>query len=353
MADQCPEDSGGSRVMIDGIETRELISLDSPDMVLRATYHKVCKENFSPQAEPINRNRIGILFLGSLSPTRAATGDSAVYWADSFAKSGYPSFRLDLPGFGDSDGDPPAGLLELIDSGGFAPIVSAKAREIVERFGLSGVILVGLCAGALSAIFGARATKECRGLILIDPYFHLPLGRRSKIWEKLTGRISRSFLGRGIDNLSDRLKSYWVLLTGSKPPANANFPLLNCWKDVASAGLPIVLFKASPGFKHRGEFDFINHVLKLAGRRSRVVVRVIEGAGHTFSDRIGRVAVRENVENWLAVNFATSLREKNSGGPLLSKNHDGRSDNSIRELHPQSAFVLKGRQIRSSMQIRE
>jgi pimeloyl-ACP methyl ester carboxylesterase len=343
MADQCLEDSGGSGVVINAIGTRELITLDGPDMILRATYHTVCKEDFSVPAEPINRTRIGVLFLGSLSPTRAATGDSAVYWADSFAKSGYPSFRLDLPGFGDSDGDPPAGLLELIDTGGFAPVVSAKAREIVERFGLSGVILVGLCAGALSAIFGARVTKECRGLILIDPYFHLPLGRRSKIWEKLTGRISRSLLGRGIENLCDRLKTYWVLLTGSKPPANANFPLLNCWKDVASAGLPIILFKASPGFRQRGEFDFINHVLKLAGRKSRVVVRVIEGAGHTFSDCIGRCAVRENVENWLAVNFAPSVLEKNAGGPSLSKNHDSRSDNSIRELHPQDVLVLKGR----------
>lgn len=325
--------------MISVIGTRELITLGGPDIILRATYHKVFKEDSSAQAESVDG--VGVLFLGSLSPTRAATGDSAVYWADSFAKSGYPSFRLDLPGFGDSDGDPPAGLLEFIDTGGYAPIISAKAREIVERFGLSGVILVGLCAGALSAIFGARATKECKGLILIDPYFHLPLGRRSKIWEKLTGRISRSSLGRKIESLCNRLKAYWVLLAGSPPPSNANFQLLNCWKDVASAGLPIILFKAVPGFRQRGEFDFVNHILKLAGRRSKVVVKVIEGAGHTFSDRIGRYAVREYVESWLAVNFAPSELEESAGGPLLSNDHPGGSAN--RELHQQNGLVLKGR----------
>jgi pimeloyl-ACP methyl ester carboxylesterase len=329
--------------MINRIGTRELITLDGPDTILRATYHKVRGEDSRVQAASADRARLGILFLGSLSPTRAATGDSAVYWADSFAKSGYPSFRLDLPGFGDSDGDPPARLLEFIETGSFASIVSAKAREIVERFGLSGVILVGLCAGAVSAIFGAKATKECRGLILIDPYFHLPLGKRSKIWEKLTGRISRSSLGRAIDWLRNRLKAYWVLFTGSRPPSNANFVLLNCWKDVASEGLPIILFRAWPGFKQRGEFDFINYILKLAGRRNKVVIKVIEGAGHTFSDRVGKYAVREHVENWLAANFAPSRVRASAKAPAFSNNHNGRSDKSTRELRPDDGLVLKRR----------
>ena len=336
------EASGGSRGMINAIETRELITLNDPDIILRATYHKVCKEGSRGQAEPVNRTRVGILFLGSLSPTRAATGDSAVYWADSFAKSGYPSFRLDLPGFGDSDGDLPAGLLDLIHTGGIASIVSAGAREIVGRFGLSGVILAGLCAGAVSALFSARVTGDCKGLVLIDPYFHLPLGRPSKIWEKLTGRISRSSLGREIESFGNRFKAYWARLAGNRPPGNANFALLNCWKDVASAGLPIILFKASPGFKQRGEFDFTNHILKMAGRRGKVVHKVIEGAGHTFSDRVGRYAVREHVENWLAGNFASCGLEQSARRGSLSDDHDGRNDNSNRVSRCQNGLVLKG-----------
>jgi len=328
--------------MIDAIETRELITLTGLDAIVRATYHKARNEDPGAEKDLADRNRVGVLFLSSLSPTRAATGDSAVYWADALAQSGYPSFRLDLPGFGDSGGDPPAGLLEFIDSGGYAPIASAKAREIVERFRLSGIILVGLCSGAVSAIYTAATTRECKGLILMDPYFHLPLKSRSKIWQKLTGRFSRSVVGMGMGNLLDRLRTRWLRLIGNPPPGNANFALLNCWKDVATTGLPIILFKA-PGFKQRGEFDYLSHILKVAGSKSEVAVKVIEGAGHTFSSRAGRTAVRDHVENWLIANFPLPVLKETAEGTSSSRSQDVKSDHSSQDLYLQNRLVLKGR----------
>lgn len=328
--------------MTEAIETRELITVQCLDVALRATYHKVCREDSDAQTEPNNCARTGVLFLGSLSPTRAATGDSAVYWADSFAACGYPSFRLDLPGFGDSEGDPPPGLLEFIDTGEFASIISASAKIIVERFELSGIILVGLCAGAVSAIFGAKATHECKGLVLMDPYFHLPLKRRSKTWEKLTGRFSRSSMGLSIESLYCRLKAYWLLLAGNVLPSNANLPLLNCWKDVTSTGLPVILFKAH-GFRQRGDFDYIHHVLKLSGKRSKILVKVVEEAGHTFSNRKGRRAVREHVESWLNATFPQSRLGESAGCLSTSNCHDNSSEYSKRELCLENGFVLKGR----------
>src|SRR5580698_10178202 len=128
------------------IETRELITLDGLGIVLRGTYHK------TPQVDLNKRKCIGVLFLNSLSPTRAATGDSAVYWADSFAEYGYPSFRIDLPGFGDSDGDTPTDLVNFINTGGYTSVVALKIKELVERFNLLGVVMVGHCSGAVSAL---------------------------------------------------------------------------------------------------------------------------------------------------------------------------------------------------------
>ncbi|MFZ0664724.1 MAG: alpha/beta fold hydrolase, partial [Acidimicrobiales bacterium] len=278
--------------MNEATETRQLITLDGIGGIVRGTYHK-------PLGGGPGAPRTGVLILNSLSPTRAAAGDSAVYWAESLAKYGYPAFRLDMPGFGDSDGNPPPELLKFINTGGYGPIASALMRELSERFSLSGVVVVGLCAGAVSALYTAAASKECRGLVLMDPYFHLPIPPPPWIWQKLTGRISRSSLGRLISKGYDLFTDLRLYLRRNPMPENANFPLLRCWKTVASTGLPILLLKA-PATKPRGEeFDYLKYILEQAGSSSRVVVKVVEGAGHTFSNRAGRAGVQQLLESWL------------------------------------------------------
>ena len=149
--------------MQEATEARELFVLEGLDITVRGTYHKTIDERAGTKAESSQRDRIGVLFLNSLSPTRAGKGDSAVYWADSFAERGYPCFRVDLPWFGDSDGDPSTELLSFINGGGYASIVTSIARDLTSRFRLSGVVLVGLCAGAVTAIYTAAVSKECRG----------------------------------------------------------------------------------------------------------------------------------------------------------------------------------------------
>jgi hypothetical protein len=73
--------------------------------------------------------------------------------------------------------------------------------------------------------------------------------------------------------------------------------------------LPTILFRA-PSFKQRGEFDYLKHVLKLAGRKSDVVVKTIENANHTFSNRTGRDAVLQQIEIWLASYFPRNGKMK-------------------------------------------
>jgi pimeloyl-ACP methyl ester carboxylesterase len=282
--------------MNEATEARRLITLHGVGSAVRGTYHQA-------QFESQGAEHIGVLILNSLSPSRAAAGDSAVYWADAFAKSGYPAFRLDMPGFGDSDGDPPPELLNFINTGGYGPIASALMRELSEQFDLSGVVVVGLCAGAVSALYTAASSKDCRGLVLMDPYFHLPMPPRSWLWQKLTGRISRTALGRVVSNAYDRFTDLRLYLRRNPMPENTNFPLLKCWKTVAPAGLPILVLKA-PTTKPRGEeFDYVRYLLEQAGSNSRVVVKLVEGAGHTFSNRTGRAGVRELTEGWLNLYF--------------------------------------------------
>jgi pimeloyl-ACP methyl ester carboxylesterase len=296
--------------MKEQISTRELITLDVLGSVVRGTYHMAFEPIAESQSSPSDGKRVGVLFLSSLASTRAATGDSAVYWADSFATLGYPCFRLDMPGFGDSDGNPPPELLKFINTGGYGSIASCMIEQLAKRFCLSGLVVAGLCAGAVSALYTAAASEQCRGLVLMDPYFHLPVPDSSWIWQKLTGRISRTALGRCISDAYGHSVDLCNYLRRNRMPENTNFALLKCWKAVASTGLPILLFKA-PSITARGEdFDYLKYILENAGIDSRVMLKPIDGAGHTFSNRVGRSAVRQHTEEWLTACFPLNASEK-------------------------------------------
>lgn len=282
-------------------ETRELFTLNCQGAVLRGTFHK-------PPKDFPRTSSTGILSLAGFPMPRAAHGDAAVYWAASFANFGYPSFRVDLPGSGDSSADVPAELLQLISTGGHKRVAAAAVKQLVERYNLSGVVILGHCGGAISAIFAAAICEECRGLILLDAPFHLPPAGRPKVREVLFHWSTRSRFGGFLSNIHDQIKNIRLFLRGNAPPENTNFPLLKRWKDLASAGLPILLINAPPpkssGTKPRvGKFDYLGHILKLAGNRSRVDVKIIESAHHTFSDPVGRDAVRRQVEQWMPTFF--------------------------------------------------
>lgn len=294
--------------MHNAIENRELIVLDGLGIRIQGTYHVPPSVLSHVPLGHRSQGRTGVLFLNSLSLPRAASGDSAVHWADSIAEHGYPSFRIDLPGLGDSGGDTSTDLLDSINAGGFAPVAAAAAKELVDRFGLSGLVIFGHCAGSVSALYAAAASKDCSGLILLDPYFHLPQAKRSKVREELSGWARRSKVGGLLSNGYDRARNFLLFLRGSALPGNANSLLLARWKQVAAVGLPILLLKA-PGIKAHGsrprvgEFDYTGHALKLAGRKSRVSVGFVEGADHSFANYDGREAVERRIEEWLVSHF--------------------------------------------------
>lgn len=302
-------------------ETRELFTLDCQGAVLRGTFHK-------PRKDFPGTSSTGILSLAGFPMPRAAHGDAAVYWAASFANFGYPSFRIDLPGAGDSSADVPAELFQFINMGGHERVAAAAVKQLVERYNLSGVVILGHCAGAISAIFAAAICEECRGLILLDAPFHLPPAGRPKVKQALFHWSTWSRFGGLLSNIHDQINNIHLFLRRNAPPENTNFPLLKRWKDLASGGLPILLINApSPkasGTKPRvGKFDYLRHILKLAGNRSRVEVKIIESAHHTFSDPVGRDAVRRQIEQWMPTFFPFENPEQataNVAQPMHSNN---------------------------------
>ncbi len=95
------------------IQTREAITVAVGGVCLRGTYHKPADDGRGTPEHQGEANDLGLLFLNHGFLPRSAPGDSAAKWGDSFAQNGYPSFRFDLPGLGDSDGDAPSQMLDV------------------------------------------------------------------------------------------------------------------------------------------------------------------------------------------------------------------------------------------------
>jgi hypothetical protein len=129
----------------EAIPGRELFSLDVLGVVVQGTCHLPQKDSSATETELSDQRGTGIVLLSGLLSPRAATGDSAVYWAQSFAKVGYKSFRVDLPGTCDSGGDAPAELMNFINCGNYEAVTVEIIKQIILRYNLSDIILLGHC----------------------------------------------------------------------------------------------------------------------------------------------------------------------------------------------------------------
>ena len=292
------------------IETRELISIHVDGIRLRGTYHKSKDAEGGREPGP---KRVGILFLNSGFVPRASSGDAAVYWAESFAQCGYPSFRFDLPGLGDSEGELPARRLDfarLVNGGHYAPVISTIAENLTERFHLSGMVLVGHCAGAVSAIYAAGASERVRGVLALDPYFFREEPDRTQLRQKLSFWVTHNKMAGQLSKIFARLKKLMLLVRRGTPPGNANLPLLRCWRRLASAGMPILILSARRPRSRSGEFDYLSYLQALSDRGNHMIVKFIEGTNHSFADNLGRTAVCRHSEQWLNSYFPIGQREK-------------------------------------------
>jgi pimeloyl-ACP methyl ester carboxylesterase len=284
---------------------RELFTVTAGSATIPGTHHK-CAGQVKPT---------GVLMFNTGFLPRSSDADSGVYWADCFARSGYPVFRVDLPGLGDAAGRIPQPLLEFINGGGYGPVLSAVVRELTARYELGGIVLMGHCAGAVTAMYTAALTPECKGVVLTDPYFHLEHEKADlvvafKDWvmwgpmAKLTRHLFHAL--RSVYLLAKRLRTTG---TGSgNLPANANIPMLRGCKKFLSGGVPMLVLQsprwsATAAKGGHGQFDYLGYVQASAGSKARMAVVSLNGIDHSFANSAARKAVLENTGQWLQKHF--------------------------------------------------
>jgi pimeloyl-ACP methyl ester carboxylesterase len=291
---------------------RQLTNLDGDGVRLHGTYHK--PRSVAADGAPVSTRTLGVMFMNALSSPRSLVGDSGGYWATCFADRGYPSFRFDLPGLGDSYGEIPNDLLRFTNEGGYASVASSKTRELVQRHQLSGVVMFGHCAGATTAIYAASDCTDCKGLVLMDPYFNLPKALTSTLPAGLVLWARRSKVGAMVRTTYDRVREFPGALGKGGLPANANFGLISRFKQVVSRGVPLLIFKAyqpavGSGTGEAG-FDYLAYMSSFAVRTNQFSIQTIEDTDHSFSNRAGRLAIRQHTERWLSEYFPESVASR-------------------------------------------
>jgi len=336
---------------------REIIETVIGENRVRGTYHRPAQcESPAPGQ---NRSSIGVLFVNPGVLPRAGTGDSAVYWADSFAKAGYPSFRFDLPGLGESHGDLPNEVIDFqckVNDGEYAPALSGIVDYLVDRYTLGGIVVLAHCAGAVSALYAGSANAAIKGLVLLDPYFYLQqsIAKRNVITHWHMRMIRRMEDADDHHTVRSRFRGarlkVFLLTRGlylflkeirrralhSALPGNANLPLIRCWNQLVSGRIPILVLRASMATSKAGEFDYFGYLMPASSRNNRLTVVTIEGATHTFAEVSGRDAVRRLSESWLREFFP--LTQDISREPY--REHNLASSHGSRKRPPEIAAGL-------------
>lgn len=289
---------------------------------------------------PGTRADVGLLWLNFGYVPRDGHGGLAAQAADAMAAKGVTCFRYDLPMLGDSPGPLPdvaQGFFDYVTSGQATGVLSALVELLCEREGLSGLVLGGLCGGAVMALFAADVQPQrVRGLVLLEPEMYLTeppkTETRVRLRSQLRGRLPREgLLGQVLDvalerplplertvagllgprvplaQLRGKLFSYWgwmrllthenryarfiplprkaildFVLSQSELPAVTNLPLATAWQRFVVAKRPALVITAE-GKLREVFFERINATV-LAGVERRHYQHVrLAGTNHIFT----------------------------------------------------------------------
>lgn len=243
---------------------RRILQLEVEGHRLLGTLHE-------PEGPPV-AGRVGVLLVSFGQQPRAWVGDLGTATGDALAAAGFPVFRFDMPGTGDSPGELPL-FVEVfwrsIQEGAHEPIAKALIRELQRRHGLRGLVVGGFCGGAITAVHAADAEgADVLGLVLLEPEVGLtPISREDgpptavKIdsvsdYLEGVGSVRRRLFSpqawaRLFSGRSD-LSYWWGLLryglghavrkgTGQALPPDANRKLLDGWARSRARRQPMLV----------------------------------------------------------------------------------------------------------------
>ena len=277
------------------------------------------------------RSNTGLLWVNFGYVPRDGHGGLAAQASDSMARRGVPCFRYDLPGLGDAPGPLPTTthqFFPVVTSGQLTEVTTQLVQRLCEREQLDGLVVAGLCGGAVNAIFTADAQPErVRGLVLLEPEMYVTEPkkdddeaaprRKTRDWvrSKLPeSKVIDLLLSRELpyeqqlERLGGKVFSYWgwmrlltlenrygryvplprkqildFVLSRSALPAVTNLPLASAWARWVGEKRPSLIITADAKLREVF-FDRINRTVLAGIDRERYVHVRVPGTNHIFTN---------------------------------------------------------------------
>lgn len=243
--------------------------------------------------------------------------------AQELAAHGFVTFRFDFSGIGDSD--------VRGDSLPFEKSVISETQEAMDLLGrtrgMDRFVLMGLCAGALSAFNSARADPRVVGTVLINPQGYdedvTSLADARRYWKKVFRVLidPRRWLATIPHSASYRTMISQVRRLLSTAPSAGN--LRGEFVALIDRGVEMFILFSSAHQQGVAELETI-----LGGRVGQLLdsghlcIETIGGASHTFGELRHQAQLLDAIVAWIERTFARG------GRPMTSRPtpEDARAD---------------------------
>lgn len=284
-------------------------SLELTDAVETPVFFGPDRKLFGIRCQPkVGRGRVPVLLLNTGANRHIGTSRLTVTMARRLATLGFPSWRVDLAGIGDSDAMP-GQQDHVLDSMSSCADVYA-ALDLLEAEGHRRCIVIGLCSGAHLGFVCARRDPRIGRLVLINPQmFELhdaePTGLRSWAWRAWRDLLhGKSRWTAILPPVLRRAGKALVVLIGDRatlfPSRRAECNAVAKWfRRLGERGVRILLVFAPQDFGlsvaeiHLGPRDRVEAAFPNVG------MRVVEGTDHTLTKRWAREQVMKVLEQEL------------------------------------------------------
>lgn len=250
---------------------------------------------------------VGILIVVGGPQYRVGSHRQFVMMARDWASAGYPVFRFDYRGMGDSGGEPRS--FDTVD----ADIRAAIDVFMREAPTLVGVAVFGLCDAASAALMYCVTDTRVLGKLIANPWVRTPEGEartfvrhyygarllQASFWKKLfAGELRAGPSLRGFFGSLFRAHG----LNGSSDAANGENFIERMLTGLRTFSGPVLILISEHDLTAQEFTDLCadDASWSAAVRRPRVTVQKIDGADHTFASHVALAEALRVSQAWLA-----------------------------------------------------